>query len=90
MQGASINEKHIEVIIKQMFSRYKVIDSGDADLNAGGGRKRPKGFGRGMKKAESGGKNPAKLEPTVMPIAKVALSAPDFCPPRLFRTRPEF
>src|SRR3989344_1116250 len=26
MQGASINEKHIEVIIKQMFSRLKVID----------------------------------------------------------------
>jgi DNA-directed RNA polymerase subunit beta' len=29
-------------------------------------------------KAESGGKNPAKLEPMVMPIAKVALSASGF------------
>ena len=45
MQGATINEKHIEVIIKQMFSRYKVIDSGDTDLNAGETVKQLKSFG---------------------------------------------
>ena len=55
MQGANINEKHIEVIIKQMFSRYKVIDSGDTDLNAGEAVNSQKGFG-GERKGGNGGR----------------------------------
>jgi DNA-directed RNA polymerase subunit beta' len=31
-QGGGINDKHIEVIIRQMFSRVKVKDPGDTDL----------------------------------------------------------
>jgi len=77
MQGASINEKHIEVIIKQMFSRYKVVDSGDTDLNAGEAVNGQRALEEN-EKAKNDGKNPAKLEPMVMSIAKVALSAPGF------------
>src|SRR6185437_14330338 len=29
-EGASINNKHIEMIVKQMFSRVKITESGDA------------------------------------------------------------
>ena len=29
-EGASINNKHIEMIVKQMFSRVKISDGGDA------------------------------------------------------------
>ena len=89
MQGATINEKHIEVIIKQMFSRYKVIDSGDTDLNVGEAINSPKALEEN-ERVESDGKNPAKLEPIVLSIDKVALSAPGFCPPRLSKTQPEF
>lgn len=35
LQGASISRKHIEVIIKQMFSRKKVVDPGDSSLSVG-------------------------------------------------------
>lgn len=33
MQGASINDKHIEVIIRQMFSNYEIKDPGDTKFN---------------------------------------------------------
>jgi len=35
LQGASISRKHIEVIIRQMFSRRKIKDSGDTIFNLG-------------------------------------------------------
>lgn len=35
MQGEYLNEKHIEVIVRQMFSRIKVMQSGDTDLLPG-------------------------------------------------------
>jgi len=34
-QGQKVNNKHIEIIIKQMFSRVRVIDTGDTDLLPG-------------------------------------------------------
>ena len=34
-QGQKLNDKHIETIIRQMFSRYEVIESGDTDLLPG-------------------------------------------------------
>lgn len=35
MQGASINHKHIEVIVRQMFSNYEIKDGGDTGFNKG-------------------------------------------------------
>jgi len=35
LQGASISRKHIEVIIKQMFSRARVKDAGDTEFTTG-------------------------------------------------------
>ncbi len=34
-QGQDINEKHIEVIVKQMFSKVRIIDPGDTDFLPG-------------------------------------------------------
>ncbi|MBA1336413.1 MAG: DNA-directed RNA polymerase beta' subunit [Firmicutes bacterium] len=36
LQGVDINDKHIEVIIRQMLRKVKVEDSGDTDLLPGG------------------------------------------------------
>ncbi|MFT9495334.1 DNA-directed RNA polymerase subunit beta' [Anaerosolibacter sp.] len=36
MQGVDINDKHIEVIVRQMISKVKVDDSGDTELLPGG------------------------------------------------------
>ncbi|MBM2816893.1 MAG: rpoC [Ignavibacteria bacterium] len=32
MQGVKINDKHIEVIVRQMLQKVKVVDSGDSDF----------------------------------------------------------
>ncbi|QIB27152.1 DNA-directed RNA polymerase subunit beta' [Caloranaerobacter azorensis] len=36
MQGVDINDKHIEVIVRQMLNKVKVEDAGDTDLLPGG------------------------------------------------------
>jgi DNA-directed RNA polymerase subunit beta' len=34
-QGQNVNEKHIEIIVRQMFSKVRVTEPGDADLLSG-------------------------------------------------------
>jgi len=34
-QGQKLDEKHVELIVRQMFSRVQIIESGDTDLLAG-------------------------------------------------------
>ena len=36
LQGVDINDKHVEVIVSQMLSKYKIEDAGDTDLLPGG------------------------------------------------------
>ena len=35
MQGAPVSRKHLEVVVKQMFSRVKISDAGDTDHSVG-------------------------------------------------------
>ena len=35
MQGASVSRKHLEVIVKQMFSRVQIANAGDTDYSVG-------------------------------------------------------
>jgi len=35
LEGENLQEKHIEIIIKQMFSRIKIVDSGDSEFLEG-------------------------------------------------------
>jgi len=35
LQGASVSRKHLEVIVKQMFSRVKITEAGDTDYSIG-------------------------------------------------------
>ena len=35
LQGVKINDKHIEVIVRQMLRRIKVVESGDTDFLMG-------------------------------------------------------
>ncbi|PIR88011.1 MAG: DNA-directed RNA polymerase subunit beta' [Candidatus Harrisonbacteria bacterium CG10_big_fil_rev_8_21_14_0_10_45_28] len=76
-EGASINNKHIEVIVKQMFSRVKIKDSGDSDFIAGEIIEKSKflEINREIKRA---GKMPAKAKQLLLGITKVALSTESF------------
>jgi len=76
-EGASINNKHIEVIIRQLFSRVKIADAGDTDFVQGDIIEKSKFLevNRQMKKA---GKTPARARQVLMGITKVALSTESF------------
>ncbi len=76
-EGASINNKHIEIIARQMFSRVKVKDPGDTELIPGDVIEKSKFLevNRAIKKA---GKQPAKAVQLFMGITKVALSSESF------------
>lgn len=76
-QGQKLNDKHIEVIIRQMFSRHYVIDSGDTDLLPGETVEKAQVFEEGMRAKKAKGK-PAETQELLLGITKVALSTESF------------
>ncbi|MFA5993904.1 MAG: DNA-directed RNA polymerase subunit beta', partial [Parcubacteria group bacterium] len=76
-QGESINDKHIEVIIKQMFGRVQIIDSGTTSL-MGGDIVEKEQFKEMNKRVEENGGEKATSEELLMGITKVALSTESF------------
>ena len=76
-QGEGINDKHIEVIIKQMFGRVQVIDAGSTSL-MGGDIVEKEQFKEVNEKAKENGGEKATAEELLMGITKVALSTESF------------
>ena len=76
-EGAPINNKHIEIIIRQMFSRVKITEVGDSRFLVGDIIDKSKFLevNRAMKKE---GKTPAKSQQLLMGITKVSLSSESF------------
>ena len=77
-EGVAPNNKHIEMIVRQMFSRVKITESGDAPDFVMGEiieKSRFLEINRGIKKV--GGK-PAKAEEVLLGITRIALSAESF------------
>jgi DNA-directed RNA polymerase subunit beta' len=77
LQGASVARRHIEIIIKQMFSRVQVKDPGETDLTRGAVME--VWDARIMNEAaKEKGKKEAKFVPLVLGITNVALSRASF------------
>ena len=76
LQGASVARKHIELIIRQMFSRYRVGDSGDTMLSAGDIVERHELVEENVKVGTKG--KQAVAEEVILGIARVALSRRSF------------
>ncbi|OGY62788.1 MAG: DNA-directed RNA polymerase subunit beta' [Candidatus Harrisonbacteria bacterium RIFCSPHIGHO2_01_FULL_44_13] len=76
-EGASINNKHLEIIIRQMFSRIKIKDSGDSDFVAGDVLEKSKFLEANRQIKKSGGQPATGLQ-LLMGITKVALSTESF------------
>ena len=76
-EGAPINNKHIEIIIRQMFSRVKITEAGDSRFLVGDIIDKSKFLevNRAIKKE---GKTPAKSQQLLMGITKVSLSSESF------------
>ncbi len=76
-QGEGINDKHIEIIIRQMISRVRVINPGDTTL-LNGDIVEYERFMDVNAKAAQAGKEEAKGERMILGISKVALSTDSF------------
>ncbi len=76
-QGVEINDKHIEVIIRQMLKKVKVVEAGDTDLLPGSLVNRHEAE-KINKKFMAEGKQPAKLKPELLGITKASLATESF------------
>ena len=77
LQGVGINDKHIEVIVRQMLRRVEITDPGETDLIIGETVTR-NFFNREILKAEEEGKKPAIGKPILLGITRASLSTDSF------------
>ncbi|MFH1124039.1 MAG: DNA-directed RNA polymerase subunit beta' [Pseudomonadota bacterium] len=77
LQGVSINDKHIEVIVRQMLRQLSVKDAGDSNFLLGEHVERWRFEEENQKITEKGG-NPAVAEPLLLGITKASLSTESF------------
>ena len=77
LQGETVARKHIEIIVKQMFSRYDVVSSGDTTLSNGDVVDERELIDENIRVEKAGG-IPAKAEATVMGITETSLSRKSF------------
>ena len=76
-QGQEINDKHVEVIVRLMMSKVKIVSPGDSEFLAGQVVNRMD-VEVGSKKLESEGKKKIDFENVVMGITRVALKTESF------------
>ncbi len=77
LQGVKINDKHIEVIVRQMLRRVRVKDVGDTDFLVGEHVERGH-FEDVNERMRAEGKEPAVAEPLLLGITKASLSTDSF------------
>lgn len=76
-QGVDINDKHIEVIGRQMLKKVRVEDNGDTDLLAGSLTDIYE-FEEANEKAKAEGKKPAEGKRLLLGITKASLATESF------------
>ncbi len=77
LQGVKINDKHIEVIVRQMLRRVNVADTGDTGLIPGEQVERSEVLQLNDEMVAAG-KQPATFEPVLLGITKASLSTDSF------------
>jgi DNA-directed RNA polymerase subunit beta' len=77
LQGVKINDKHIEVIIRQMLRKTEVLESGDTPLLKGEQLDRARAMALNDR-LEKDNKQPAKLQPVLLGITKASLATESF------------
>jgi len=76
LQGVKINDKHIEVIVRQMLRKVKVLDAGETRFLPGEQVERSRVFEENEGLAK--GKKVATIEPLLLGITKASLSTESF------------
>ena len=73
LQGVGINDKHIEVIVRNMLRKVEISDPGDTKFLAGEQAEKFDVLDENEKVSKEGGR-PATIEPLLLGITKVSLS----------------
>ena len=76
-QGVDINDKHVEVIVSQMLSKFKIEDAGDTELLPGGLYSKFEISEANETALEAGGE-PAKAKQMLLGITKASLATNSF------------
>jgi len=77
LQGVKINDKHIEIIVRQMLRRVRIVDPGDTDFLVGD--QVEKGvFSNVNRRVKDAKGKPATAEPMLLGITKASLSTESF------------
>ena len=77
LQGVKINDKHIEVIVRQMLKRVRITDPGDSEFLLGEHVEKPI-FEEVNAQLVAQGQRPAVAEPLLLGITKASLSTQSF------------
>ncbi|MFT3896788.1 MAG: DNA-directed RNA polymerase subunit beta' [Thermomonas sp.] len=77
LQGVKINDKHIEVIVRQMLRKVEIVDGGDSKFLHGEQAERQRVI---EENARLEGRNeiPAKFDPVLLGITKASLATESF------------
>ncbi|HUO21043.1 MAG TPA: DNA-directed RNA polymerase subunit beta' [Caulobacteraceae bacterium] len=77
LQGVPINDKHIEVIVRQMLQKVEILEPGDTGLIRGDHLDKPE-LEEENRKAEARGGRPAIVQPVLLGITKASLQTRSF------------
>jgi DNA-directed RNA polymerase subunit beta' len=77
LQGVKINDKHVEVIVRQMLQKWEISESGDTTLLKGEHVDKAE-FDAANEKSLSKGGRPAQGEPILLGITKASLQTRSF------------
>jgi len=87
LQGAAVSHKHIELIVRQMFSRRKVKDAGESHFTRGDVIE-VSDFVETNNMLKEKGQEEAKADPVIMGITEVSLSRASFLSAASFQHTP--
>ncbi|MGA8614479.1 MAG: DNA-directed RNA polymerase subunit beta' [Xanthobacteraceae bacterium] len=77
LQGVTINDKHIEVIVRQMLQKVEITDSGETDMIQGDQIDKVE-FDEINARVTAEGKKPAAAHPVLLGITKASLQTRSF------------
>ena len=77
LQGVRINDKHIEVIVRQMLRRVKINNPGDSEFLAGDQVEKGRFLAENQRLLDEG-RQPATADPLLLGITKASLATESF------------
>jgi len=87
LQNVKIDDKHIGIIVRQMFQKVKIVDSGSTNFIEGEIVHKEKVREENERVMREGG-TPAKYEPVLLGITKATLSTESFISAASFQETP--